>query len=244
MRQSVLYDWLARLRRHFGESVVTTTHTQVKGDLDVVLDCSGDLRGAGEPGRADDPSVAHAFAATAPDAAAARLSGDLIPAGRTGAGGRSPTARVAISGAARPAWLLQVDGTPGAAPHGIAGIGIVVRDRAGSVVAWQCARAPALTNNEAEYQAIIAGLELMLERYPGAVVRCLTDSRIAVEQLAGRSAVRAKALQPLHQRASALAQRFDAISFVAIPRELNRLADALAWEALTGRRGIARTQER
>jgi ribonuclease HI len=106
-------------------------------------------------------------------------------------------------------------------------------------MAWQCARAPALTNNEAEYQAIIAGLELMLERYPGAAVRCLTDSRIAVEQIAGRSAVRASALQPLHQRASALARQFDDLTFVAIPRELNRLADALAWEALAGQRGIA-----
>ena len=239
MRQPVIRSWLAQLRRRFGTPVVTT-QTHVKGDLDVVLDCSRDLRGAGWPGRPDHPPIAHASAAPAPSTAAARMSGDLIPAGGIGASGRGPAARVTINGTARPAWLLQVDGTPGAAPHGVAGIGIVVRDRAGSVVAWQCARAPALTNNEAEYQAIIAGLELMLERYPGAAVRCLTDSQIAVEQLAGRSAVRASALLPLHQRASALARQFDDLSFVAIPRELNRLADALAWEALTGRRGIAR----
>jgi ribonuclease HI len=231
--------WLAMLRNGFGKPVVATTQTQVKGDLDVVLDCSGDLRGAGWPGRADDSAIAHASATPAPSAAAARMPGDHIPVGGTGAGGDGAATRSAINGATRLGLLLQVDGTPGAAPRGMAGIGIVVRDQAGSVVAWQCARAPALTNNEAEYQAIIAGLELMLARYPGAAVRCLTDSQIAVEQIAGRSAVRASALQPLHQRARALASQFDDLTFVAIPRELNRLADALAWEALTGRRGIA-----
>lgn len=138
--------------------------------------------------------------------------------------------------------LLQVDGTPGAQPRGIAGLGIVVRDLAGNVLTWRSQQAPAMTNNEAEYQAVIAGLELMLQHYPGAPVRCLTDSRIAVEQILGRSAVRAAALQPLHARATTLARQFDDLTFVAIPRELNRLADALAWEALAGRRGIARAR--
>lgn len=136
--------------------------------------------------------------------------------------------------------LVQVDGTPGAQPRGVAGIGVVVRDAAGNVLTWRGLCAPAHTNNEAEYQALIAGLELMLQRFPGRPVICLTDSRIAVEQIAGRSAVRAAALQPLHARAMALAGQFAQLTFVAIPRELNQLADALAWEALAGRRMIAR----
>lgn len=140
--------------------------------------------------------------------------------------------------------LLQVDGTPGALLRGVAGLGIVVRDAAGNVLAWRCLRAPAATNNEAEYQALIAGFELMLERYPGAPVCCMTDSRIAVEQIAGRSAVRAPALLPLHARACTLAGQFAELRLLAIPRELNRLADALAWEALGGRRGVARARLR
>lgn len=140
--------------------------------------------------------------------------------------------------------LLQVDGTPGALQRGVAGLGIVVRDAAGNVLTWRCLRAPASTNNEAEYQALIAGFELMLERYPGAPVCCMTDSRIAVEQIAGRSAVRAAALQPLHARACVLAGQFAQLRLLAIPRELNRLADALAWEALGGRRGVARARLR
>lgn len=136
--------------------------------------------------------------------------------------------------------LLQVDGTPGAPPRGIAGLGIVVRSAAGAVLAWSCKRAPAMTNNEAEYQAVIAGLIFVIRRYPGATVRCLTDSRIVVDQLAGRHAVRAAVLQPLHARAQELVRQHGRVTFLAIPRELNRLADALAWEALDGRGWLAR----
>jgi ribonuclease HI len=134
--------------------------------------------------------------------------------------------------------MLQVDGTPGAQRRGIAGLGIVVRGRWGQVLTWRCARAPAFTCNEAEYQALIVGLELMLRQYPGVHICCVTDSQIVVEQMSGRARVHAAPLQPLHERAVMLARQFSQIEFVAIPRELNRLADALAWEALSGRHQI------
>jgi ribonuclease HI len=134
--------------------------------------------------------------------------------------------------------LLQVDGTPGAQPTGLAGVGAVVRGIDGLVLSWRCGTLPAHTNNEAEYQAVIFGLGLVLRRYPSTALRCLTDSRIVVDQLAGRSAVNAKALKPLHAHALMLARRFQRVEFVAIPRALNRLADALAWEAIEGRRAL------
>ena len=118
------------------------------------------------------------------------------------------------------------------------GLGLVVRGPWGQVLAWRCVRARALTNNEAEYQALIAGLELMLRHYHGAPVRCLSDSQVVVEQMSGRSRVHPGPLQPLHARASALARQIEQIAYLMIPRELNRLADALAWEALSGRRGL------
>lgn len=136
--------------------------------------------------------------------------------------------------------LLQVDGTPGMQRRGVAGIGVVVRGPRGEVWTWRSARAPARTCNEAEYQAVICGLNLALAHYPTAQVRCLSDSRIVVDQLSGRSAVRASALQPLHAQAAALARKLVRVEFVFIPRELNRLADALAWEALGGRQQLAR----
>lgn len=131
-----------------------------------------------------------------------------------------------------------MDGTPGARPRGIAGVAAVLRGPHGHVWAWRAGCAPAATCNEAEYQAVIFGLRLVLERYPQAGVRCLSDSQVVVEQLAGRAAVHAVGLAPLHARASTLASRLGVVGFVHIPRELNRLADALAWEALEGRRRI------
>lgn len=153
--------------------------------------------------------------------------------------GAPPLTGLALTRLRRP-LLLQVDGTPGLPARGIAGIGLVVRWPGGGVITSRCLRAPALTCNEAEYQAVIAGLAFMLERFAGAPVRCMSDSRVVVDQLTGRSRVRAGPLEPLYARALALTTQFARIEIVAIPRELNRLADALAWEALAGRRQIIR----
>lgn len=134
--------------------------------------------------------------------------------------------------------VLQVDGTPGLSARGTAGLGIVVRTLNGQVLAWHCARATATTCNEAEYQALIVGLQWVLEHCSQRAVCCLSDSQTVVEQMCGRARVRAGPLQPLHAQAMHLAGNFTQISYVAISRELNRLADALAWEASGGRRSI------
>lgn len=136
------------------------------------------------------------------------------------------------------ALLVQVDGTPGFPARGIAGIGVVVRGPRGNLLCTRCLRAPAHTNNEAEYQAIIAGLNLVLDHYPGMAVRCMSDSRVVIDQLCGRAAVRAESMRVLFQQARALCAQLRQLELVAIPRELNRLADVLAWEALGGRQAI------
>ncbi len=165
-------------------------------------------------------------------ATGARLSGESTAGAEPGPGRSRPQHRP------HPAprrLILQVDGTPGALRAGLAGVAAVIRGPHGHVWTWRCGCVPAATCNEAEYQAVIFGLQLVIERFPQAGVRCLTDSRVVVEQLTGRVAVRTTGLAPLHARAVALARRLSAAQFVHIPRELNRLADALAWEALEGR---------
>jgi ribonuclease HI len=119
---------------------------------------------------------------------------------------------------------------------------VVRRGRSGPVIRTACLRAPAASCNEAEYQALIAGMRLVLRDFPGRPARFLTDSRVVVDQLAGRAAVRSAALRPLHAEAEQLARSFAKIEVVAIPRAFNRLADALAWEALYGRRAAGRTR--
>jgi ribonuclease HI len=87
------------------------------------------------------------------------------------------------------------------------------------------------TNNVAEYRAVIAGLDaavrLGVERL---VVRL--DSQLLVRQMAGEYKVRAAALKPLHRRAVELLRRVPSAVLEHVPREENRVADALANAAL------------
>jgi ribonuclease HI len=127
-----------------------------------------------------------------------------------------------------------VDATPGVLGSGHAGVAAVIRTPGGAILHWQHGILPAHTSNAAEYQAVIFGLQVVLGTYGSVALRCLSDSRVVVDQLSGRAAVRAPGLIPLHTQTATLLGRFPSVVFVHIPRELNRLADALAWEALLG----------
>ncbi|NWF79496.1 MAG: reverse transcriptase-like protein [Chloroflexi bacterium] len=70
-----------------------------------------------------------------------------------------------------PALIVQVDGTPGFPPTGIAGLGVVVRRAGGAIIRTTCRRIAAATSVEAEYHAVIAGLALLLRHYPGTPAR-------------------------------------------------------------------------
>jgi ribonuclease HI len=168
----------------------------------------------------------HSAGATAAPAPGVGLPGSSDRIGRSG------TVRLAPSGTI---VFVQVDGTPGTPRRGYAGLGMVARSQVGEIFGWRCARATAHTSQQAEYQAIIAGLLFVLQHYPSQPVRFLSDSKVAVDQLTGRAMVRATTLQPFFDRAVALAARLPQVRFVAIPREQNHLADALAREALYGR---------
>jgi ribonuclease HI len=127
--------------------------------------------------------------------------------------------------------LLYVDG---AIRPNATGLGVVVRERTGQVVAWRSERLPrAMTCNQAEYEALILGLEVARTlRLDCVEVR--SDSQIVVNQMLGRFSVRKQALRRLHAQASAVATAFDDVDLVHVPRERNRLADALANEAADG----------
>jgi ribonuclease HI len=89
------------------------------------------------------------------------------------------------------------------------------------------------TNNEAEYRALLAGLEAALE---AGVARLLVrlDSELLVNQMNGAYRVKAPGLKPLHREVVALLGRFASVVFEQVPRERNALADELANAALDG----------
>ena len=111
------------------------------------------------------------------------------------------------------------------------GVAVVVRDPEGRILDAASCHMDGMTNNEAEYEALILGLELALARADPAVT-LLTDSQVVVGQMAGRFAVRDRKLAPRHERASRLLAQLPGASLVFVPRSRNRLADALAAEAM------------
>lgn len=98
------------------------------------------------------------------------------------------------------------------------------------------------TNNVAEYRGLVAGLT-EAERLGAAEVAVFMDSKLVVEQMAGRWKVKHPDLIPLHTQARALASKFDHVRYTWIPREQNSHADRLANEAMDAAAGIERPKQ-
>ncbi|HEY7439537.1 MAG TPA: ribonuclease HI family protein [Acidimicrobiia bacterium] len=87
------------------------------------------------------------------------------------------------------------------------------------------------TNNVAEYQALIAGLEAA-RGFPSRAIVVRADSELVVRQLEGRYKVKNEGLRPLYQKARALLDRYDEVDLGHVRREDNADADALVNAAL------------
>jgi len=117
---------------------------------------------------------------------------------------------------------------------GPSAIGAVVTDRSFDpprVVATVSEAIGVTTNNVAEYRAAIAGLDAA--RAAGAERVVLQgDSKLVIEQLAGRWKVKQPHLKPLREQARRLLDGFDTAELVHVRREYNTDADALVNAAL------------
>ena len=87
------------------------------------------------------------------------------------------------------------------------------------------------TNNVAEYTAVVRAVGLARELGAREVV-LLLDSKLIVEQLAGRWRVKDAKLIPLWERVRQTLRAFDRWSATHVPRAQNSLADALCNEAI------------
>lgn len=90
------------------------------------------------------------------------------------------------------------------------------------------------TNNQAEYAALIKGLELALKNNIKEL-DCYLDSELVVKQLRKEYKVKEAGLAKIFVKAWNLAIQFKKISFKHVRRELNKEADALVNKALDSR---------
>ena len=87
------------------------------------------------------------------------------------------------------------------------------------------------TNNEAEYKALIWGLENALSMGVRSI-RCISDSELMVNQVNGRYKVGSKALKPLWEEVQELKTRFSGFSLEHVLRKFNKEPDSLCNQAL------------
>jgi ribonuclease HI len=107
---------------------------------------------------------------------------------------------------------------------GPAGIGVVI-ESAGEVVEKFGRYIGETTNNQAEYQALVAALARASE-LGAEEVECKLDSELVVKQMRGEYKVRDKGLQEWFVRAWNLGTKFKKVSYHHVRREQNSVADA------------------
>jgi probable phosphoglycerate mutase len=127
-------------------------------------------------------------------------------------------ARLSTDGGAR--------GNPGPAAYGY-----VLETEDGTVLAAHGEKIGVATNNVAEYRALVAGLQKAAQLAVDEV-EVVSDSELMVKQMTGEYKIKNEALQDLAADARRYARRIGKVSYRAVRREQNELADRLVNEAL------------
>ena len=125
---------------------------------------------------------------------------------------------------------LSTDGGARGNP-GPAAYAYVLEAEDGTVLAAHGEAIGVATNNVAEYSALVAGLEKAVE-VGVSDLEVISDSELMVKQMRGEYRVKNEALRDLSTQASRLAREVGSVSYKAVRREQNKLADQLVNEAL------------
>jgi len=125
---------------------------------------------------------------------------------------------------------LYVDGGSRGNP-GPAGIGVVIEDTKGKALREFNKYIGIATNNIAEYNAVIYGLqEALIER--ADEVDLYVDSELVAQQLSGEYRVKSREIKPLFELARHLISGFKKININHIDRDKNKKADKLVNKAI------------
>ncbi|UCH88220.1 MAG: ribonuclease HI family protein [Thermoplasmata archaeon] len=87
------------------------------------------------------------------------------------------------------------------------------------------------TNNQAEYKAIVRGLQELSKIYSGDV-QVQGDSQLVIKQMLGVWKVKKRELVPLYNQVKDLEQKFESVEYKWIERGENQDADMLSAKAL------------
>lgn len=114
---------------------------------------------------------------------------------------------------------------------GTAGGGAVLYDEKKKEIAREGVFCGIQTNNFAEYEGMICGLNLALKN-DITHLEVYMDSKLIVEQMNGNWKVKNANIKPLFERAKSIAEQFEEISYYHVRREKNTVADSIANEVM------------
>jgi ribonuclease HI len=100
---------------------------------------------------------------------------------------------------------------------GLGGIGVIVREDENILTKYSAKIGKYVTNNVAEYEALIKALELA-SKFTKGELTCVLDSELVVKQLLGEYKVKNQNLIPLFLKVQKLQENFQTIKYVHVSR--------------------------
>ena len=125
-------------------------------------------------------------------------------------------------------WMLFFDGS--SCKQG-GGIGIVIISPRGASFEFALLTEPMITNNQAKYEAILKGLQLLHE-VKAKEIEVFGDSKLIINQLISLYECKEETLKGYYDECQKLLKEFLHISFQHIPRAQNQEVNHLAQSAL------------
>lgn len=129
--------------------------------------------------------------------------------------------------------IIYSDGAARGNP-GPAGAGAVLTSKTGKVLAEVSKYLGEMTNNQAEYRALLLALE-EAQRHGATRLAIYADSELMVKQIRGEYKMKNAGLKPLHQEIMQHLRKIGPYTIEHVPREKNSHADDLANRAIDNR---------
>ena len=121
-------------------------------------------------------------------------------------------------------WLINVDGL---STLYVGGIGVILKSTKGDKLKYIARLQYKTTNNEAEYETLLKGLELAKSLGAESVI-VQKDSQLIINQVNGMCEAKEDWMKNYLNKVRQFVKKFKEASFVQLPREENMEADALA----------------
>jgi ribonuclease HI len=126
-------------------------------------------------------------------------------------------------------YILHFDGCCKGNP-GVSGAGVVIYKDDEEL--WSSSKYLGKgTNNQAEYKALILGLEKAVE-FSITELCVFGDSQLVIKQVNGLYKVSSPQIKPLYEKVKELKRKFENVEFYHVYRDNNKRADKLANDAL------------